>query len=758
MRDNLQANQLERTDLDHLIDKPIDSQDADILGFRNVAKSLLEAITAQPNTTSLTLGLDGSWGSGKSSILKMLETSIEKQDNDDEIGLVVIPFSPWLVTNRTALVASFFAQLGSAIDEAEHRIPKDWGIFKKRAAKSLRKARRKLNRFSSLISIASSVTASFDPTMISTVAAGSSKAAEKITRESEKNQKTLEAIKDELTASLLQIAKADPSFRIIVLVDDLDRLDPDDALEVLRLVKAVGDFPATTYLLAYDRGAIAHAIEHSAKVENGDLYLEKIIQFSFKVPPLEPFQLRNWLRSELDELFPNCIDPNTTHASSVLDHWSGRLLHTPRDVKRLLFSLRAIWPNIKGKADLLDLVWLQLLAQKASENDKDLYSWVVRYLQAIEAIAIGGSITGEKQDREQLEVILTNLGWKKYVHGENGNSMDFHHLDELLIGVTSSFLGANEDDWTHKLDDASLQRFRDGKRLSSPWHWRLYFAFDEPSHAVTDDEWNALVDASKESVEKLAAAISMVLDFRGGQRRDAADQIISRATHAATKSNLEHPNRWLVAITKQAASLEGHSKMDRFFGLTNIFEMQYKLFARTIMNQLQNGVRSDTIKEIFEQKSNICPASILLRDQFHLSKKDEHEKQEKYFLTDKELEEVSQKQLNIYDKLDPSSFRELWSPYDVLYAWRDVSGSNTGPKKLLDKAFSDEEGLVSTLEILKYVSSSSQNGIPRVPEGFLKNFVDTEFLKKKLDSYAGGTGALADRAADLSKLWWPEEK
>lgn len=310
--------------VDKLLDRPIVGAEADVLGYGKLAKSLVAAIQSQPNLSSLTLGLDGSWGSGKSSILALMRSSIPATVKSDEIGTVVIPFSPWLITNRTALVSNFFAQISNAIEEAERRIPKSWSIIRKTTRKNLNRARSLLNRFSKVSSILSSAASAFDPTLVSAAATGSLTAIEKLT-DGGKAEHTIEEMKSELSRALTEIATADPTFRILVLIDDLDRLDPDDAVEVLRLVKAVGDFPAITYLLAYDKAALAKAIEHSAKVDSGESYLEKIIQFSFKVPPLEPFQLRAWLRGELDTLFPSAINHSSVRASAVLDHWAGRL-------------------------------------------------------------------------------------------------------------------------------------------------------------------------------------------------------------------------------------------------------------------------------------------------------------------------------------------------------------------------------------------------------------------------------------------------
>lgn len=738
---------------DYLIDAPIESANVDRLGFGTAAESLLAAITNQPNSASLTLGLDGAWGSGKSSLLHLLRDQIPDEPKGGDIGLVVVQFSPWLVTNRTALIASFFAQLSDAILAAEQRIPKDWKIFKKAVSRKLKSARKKLNRFSRFISISSSATTAFDPSLVSAIASGSAKAVEKLTEQSEEGNDTLEALKGQLTESLSLIAAKDPSFRILVLIDDLDRLDPGDVLEVLRLVKAVGDFPAISYLLAYDRGAVSSAIEQSAAIENGDEYLEKIIQYSFKIPPLEPFQLRNWLKAELEGIFPGELDFTTERAVAVLDRWAGRLLSTPRDVKRLLFAVRAVWPQLRGRADLLDLIWLQMIALKAASKDQNLYSWLVSYLQGLEAIAIGGRVTNKAAIQQELENLLEKLGWGICNLDGGSMSMDFHHLEELLAGVDRSYLSDDMEEWVFKIDQGGFDRFREEKRLSSPWHWRLYFALEVSSAALTDSEWEALKKSAAESEEALSKTISKLLEFRGSQRRSATDQIQSRVTYALNAQSLPYPDRWLIAFAKNADKLSQHSRRDTF-GFESLFDLNLRQFAKAIFKVIEGDCRKSALEGLFTDPAVLHVAAEVVRDQHHASKKYGFERDEKLVLTDNELSRAISQQLTLYESLDPDGFVALNSPYSILFAWRDISGSDEGPRKLLERAMVSDEGFLDTLSALRIVSSSAQNGVPHISESYVEQFMEFEQVKKRLEGLSKNKTEHSTRAKQLLDLLW----
>ena len=348
-------------DMDHLIDKPISDSKEDLLGFNALSITLADIILAQANRSTFAIGIDGPWGSGKSSILRLLRKELvnRKSHNDnDGVGLIVVQFAPWLISNQTALIAEFFKELEKAIDVASRRTSlvhsfRNWSALhkwialrKRSMGKNFRSARKAMHRFAGLTALASTAAAAIDPTFGSAL---TTSAINRFRREIWPSSRSLEALKSQLDDYLGQIADADKTFRILVIIDDLDRLDPKDALEVLRLVKGVANFPAVSYLLAYDRKSLASAISRSELIEDGDAYLEKIVQFSFNVPPLEPFQLRSWLKHELNELFPGGVRNGLRRTHVVLDEWAGRLLHTPRDVKRLLFAIRATWAKAGAK-------------------------------------------------------------------------------------------------------------------------------------------------------------------------------------------------------------------------------------------------------------------------------------------------------------------------------------------------------------------------------------------------------------------------
>ena len=93
------------------------------------------------------------------------------------------------------------------------------------------------------------------------------------------------------------LTKATEDQRLIVVMDDLDRLTPDELLMVFKLMRLVGDIPTITYLLAYDEttllGQVAKSSIGGNSSERARLYVEKVVERTFIVPPLSMANLDN---------------------------------------------------------------------------------------------------------------------------------------------------------------------------------------------------------------------------------------------------------------------------------------------------------------------------------------------------------------------------------------------------------------------------------------------------------------------------------
>jgi predicted KAP-like P-loop ATPase len=180
----------------------------------------------------------------------------------------VVRFDPWLFSQVDQLVARFFDELA--------------GLLAKSGGRRIRKLGQRLAEYGAALSPAAGVVLGPAGQLL---AAPQQVAVVRQASAGEQRQR----LRDALLASRQ---------RIVVLIDDIDRLDPREVGEVMRLVKLVADLPGVVHVLSYDRPRVQVALE-GAGHEDGRAYLEKIVQVSMAVPPVSKERLRqmtlDWL-------------------------------------------------------------------------------------------------------------------------------------------------------------------------------------------------------------------------------------------------------------------------------------------------------------------------------------------------------------------------------------------------------------------------------------------------------------------------------
>ena len=113
-------------------EKPIISKNEDLLGRKKVASDLAKEFEYYKNKDSLTIGIVGKWGSGKTSFINMVLESFKGNNN-----YIVIKFNPWNISSRKQLISDFFLQLSNSIKKEDMNaeimstIEKSLGILSK---------------------------------------------------------------------------------------------------------------------------------------------------------------------------------------------------------------------------------------------------------------------------------------------------------------------------------------------------------------------------------------------------------------------------------------------------------------------------------------------------------------------------------------------------------------------------------------------------------------------------------------------------
>lgn len=717
-------------------DRALKFTDQDKLGFRSIAARIAHALVDHASDDGLVVGIEGAWGSGKSSLLFLIEDELNKLDK--ECRPTVISFRPWLVGNRDTLLRNFFSALSKAINQVAWEAGDISGKTKdkaKEAAEALHKFTTALSKAGALVEVAGGVTAFAPLTWVGKIlsALGTKKDAPAEPR--------LDDLKENLIKSL-----QDLGHRFIVIIDDVDRLEPKEVIEILRLTRSVADFPNITYLLSYDGAVLAHNIEQATQVESGFEYLEKIVQLSVMVPKPETFQLRNWFGEELHKFSSTKNEDELFRLKTVIDYDGARYLKSPRSVIKVLDSLRFLWPSLRSEGvDLADLVWLQLI----KNGNPKLYRWIEEYCATASVISLG---TGSIDDSERLKTYSALLQTVEpgYFDAPTYRS----YFSDQLPGVTVNFSkDGNCFELYQRVSERDLHLAISNFKLASPDHYRLYFAQSGPSHALTHADFEAFwsaIDAGADKVEML------LLEWHQEHISGLigkADVLLERIENVA--SGTLTPTRSAVLLTAFSNAMDQACRIRPFErGWAHSIWDRAEDLVPICLAQLDINERPSILDRIFKDGKAITWLSILFRRETfaHGRYGSRPTNQSEWFFTELELDSISNIMLSRYRSMKVDEFLAVIDLINLLFAWQQ-GGDIDGPANYVGNIIKTDEGLIQVLEKLMSTVNSTDRGMYKVlTKTNLSPFLDYELAAHRVDKLKQDE-KLGQRAIILTKAF-----
>lgn len=452
-------------------DNPILDPKDDRLNRLPFAKQIAELIHTNQSDTQV-IGLYGAWGEGKTSVLNLAIK--EYQSLVPTIGEetpIIVRFSPWEFSSQTNLTKALFSTIAQTIKTNDVLSADDKGAIVK--------------GFVAISHIASELFSNLHPEFAMTFKAAhwSLDSLVKLFRKIP----SLEHEKENLRKLLSEI-----SCRIIVLIDDIDRLLHPEIRELIRVVKANGDLPNLTWILSCDRAVVAKAIAKDLDETDeisGHRFLDKIIPMGFDLPKVA----RVALFDEFLKLLKNAQNQNQTIASNDLlsDPMESvrEFCDNMRNVKRLansiLYSVRVFHayqgdnsiPSIHF-GDFVNLEAWRLFEPRfyvALYQNKDLLMGPDKKIKQEQIEEIINLSTSENRRKLALEFIERRF--------------DFH----LYPGM--------QGDKVHPLFVRGGDRAEIRYRLADSRYFDLYFSFRLDNGAVSRSEeelvMQSVADSSK---------------------------------------------------------------------------------------------------------------------------------------------------------------------------------------------------------------------------------------------------------------------
>ena len=311
-----------------IVDQALEAGGSDSLEIAAYHEALVDFI--KKTDTPMTIGVQGEWGSGKTSLLNQIWNKLEESNDEhlDDENYLQIWVNSWehsLLCSPEECLLKIVNEIIQALLEAD--VDKSKKDKVKEGVQSLMKG---ALRIGSSLAAGSAGTQAVDSIFLS-------------------EANTIKELRKQLHSLVEEIKEleSNPYQRVVVYVDDLDRIDPEDAVSILELLKNIFNIKDCVFVLAIDYQVVVKGLKEKFGEPTPEnewefrSFFDKIIQLPFSMPMgsydigkyvLSLLDDINYYESENDQLDEDLIESLVTLSIGT----------NPRSIKRLINSLSLI--------------------------------------------------------------------------------------------------------------------------------------------------------------------------------------------------------------------------------------------------------------------------------------------------------------------------------------------------------------------------------------------------------------------------------
>ena len=674
------------------VDKPISKKEEDFLERKSFSEAVTNAILGYEDkyNESLTIGLYGKWGSGKTSIINMILEDIEKENH-----VIFFKFEPWLYSDTQQLISQFFKDFSKAVNH------KDYGEEAEKIGKELET----YATFFDTISLVPEPTTFLMSKVASKMFNSVGKASTKWGKLKSKNLSTTKA---SIEKHLKNFDK-----KILIVIDDIDRLNNTEIRQIFQMIKVLGNFPNTVYLTSMDKEVVTEALSEVQKGD-GSEYLEKIIHVPLNVPSMSKSDVDKFLFSKLNEIISNVKDEDfdQRYWSNIYHSGFKYFFNNIRDVIRYINILRFNYSALENQVNIIDLIAItgfQVFEPKVYElmkNNPDMFT---------------GQLIRDRSNKDEQDKIKEFFENSYNVLEKLSKDNYLNLMQELFVKISQIH---NYTTYT-----GALGRSRKEGKICSPEFFDSYFKMTLSDNVISNyDMKRYIVSASCESsFEKTIIDLidrNLILKFLD-RIRDYIDDIEKEKYQI------------IVSVLMDLGDLFPEEKNMFIFGTKlNISGVFHQLLLKLETDEQRFDILKEAI-ENSENSINIVEYEVSLLMQIH-GEYDKEEKSDSEQIVTSEHLQILKKILK--DKIEiwigKYIFTDLKDPLGLLYMWKRLDEKKT--MEYIQSAISTDNGLIKYLEMFNSISyrHSGNDYTARENKKFdyknLKDFIDPEIIVQRV--------------------------
>ena len=547
-------------------DNPVLDLSLDKFNRLPFSQRIAEVISSRHDSSSIVIGIYGAWGEGKTTVFNFIETTLENNPN-----IVCVRFNPWFFRDEEKLLLSFFQTLADALKRKLTTRAEDIGGWLAKCGEILEP-----------LSFA-------DPTG---AVRGSGQIFEKLGNlfsqvKLEENKKRIEKILEE------------ENKRLVIFIDDIDRLDKSEIQSIFKLVKLSAGFKNTTYLLAFDEEKVAAAISDkygSGDLEAGRSFLEKIIQVPLNLPQISFSSLQKFCFECINEALKNAnlelIEEDIRRFVKCFSEGLAVQLKTPRVAQRYGNTIAFSIPLLKGEVNIVDLLLIEgvkVFYPKLYNSIKEKPSYFLG-----EVLDQGENIGQAKNIViEFIEQSVADLSKEAQIYAKNLLKELFPRLTGVLGNIHHG------SDWQ--------KRWTQQKRIASLKYFKRYFAYSIPEDDISDQTLLIFLNQLEQgNITEISDEIKKITNYQSSSTDSFLTEIFRKIDQLSGSASLN----LALALAKMG---DYFPRPETLFSFESAFSRAGILVSHLIQKVNESDKRVDLAKEVLQISSPICFATECFR-------------------------------------------------------------------------------------------------------------------------------------------------
>ena len=441
-------------------DAAIKHKREDLLNRKKFASKISDSILSYKDIEPLTIGIIGKWGSGKSSLINLilcyLDFEIENKTLDKDY--IIIHFNPWFFSNQENLYLQFFKLVLEKITTHEYE---KYSLFD-RATTHRRSIFKKLktetlDEYVNFLQSNQTV-----PNNIMTYGVNSNQL---------ESYYSLLAHKE-----LCDNYFKDSKYKIIVIIDDMDRLKNEEIKQVVTLVKSFADFKNFIYVLSFDKDVVAKSLDN-LQSDKGDKFLDKIVQIPINVPEANQSRMEMIIFKELSKIYNHRLNNFINKDNDLMEILPYLMVFIKdlRDLKRYKNVLNFYINDFVDELNIDD--FFLLLALQVFESK--IFSALPNYKEILTTHRRKFMVDSIKKES------ITNFN--NFVKN-NLINVDWEGMNKVLNYLFPELKGSN----------FSIDELTQNNRIGSSHHFYKYFTFSLENNDVSVIVLDNLINCNDE--------------------------------------------------------------------------------------------------------------------------------------------------------------------------------------------------------------------------------------------------------------------